>query len=84
MATFTYQVDRVHNVVAPISFNTDVELKGETVTLNPGDAVVYKGLIELAGKNRYTFQHGDRKLFSADRAALDAGLTENYDELVRP
>ncbi|MOA26008.1 hypothetical protein D3C78_1467720 [compost metagenome] len=84
MAKFTYQVDRVHNVVAPVTFNTSVELKGESVTLQPGETVVYKGVIELGGQGRYTFQHGDRKLFSPDRAALDAGLEENYDELVKP
>jgi hypothetical protein len=84
VAKFTYQVDRVHNIVAPIVFNSKVELDGEAVTLNPGDTVVYKGVIELAGKGRYTFQHGDRKLFNADRTVLDAGLEENYDELVKP
>ena len=84
MAKFTYQVDRVHNVVEPLTFNTKVELNGEAVTLNPGETVVYKGVIEIDGKGRYTFVHGDRRVFSPDRSALDKGLEENFDELVKP
>jgi hypothetical protein len=84
VAKFTYQVDRVHRVVAPVTFNTKVTLDGEAVTLSPGDSVVYRGVIEIDGKGRYTFQHGDRKLYSPDRNALDLGLEENFDELVKP
>jgi hypothetical protein len=84
VAKFTYQVDRVHRVVAPVTFNTKVTLDGEAVTLQPGDSVVYRGVIEIDGKGRYTFQHGDRKLYGPDRHALDMGLEENFDELVKP
>ena len=84
MAKFTYMVDRVFNVVEPVTCYPDVELKGESFTLNPGDTVVYRGVIELGGKGRYTFDADGRKAFCADRAAVDKGLTENFDELVRP
>ena len=84
MAKFTYMVDRVYNVVEPVTVYPDVELKGEPFTLNPGDTLVYRGVIELGGKGRYTFDHNGRKAFCPDRTALDKGLEENFDELVRP
>lgn len=85
MAKFTFQVDREHKVVAPVTFYPTVELTGEPVTLNPGDAVIYRGLIELGGVPHYTFLRPEGgKLYSKDRAALEAGLEENFDALVQP
>jgi hypothetical protein len=84
VAKFTYVVDREFKLVEPVTFFPDLELQGQAVTLNPGDSVVYRGVIEIGGKGRYTFDHQGQKLFSPDRAALDRGLDENYDELVKP
>lgn len=84
MAKFTYVVDREFKLVEPVTFYPDVDLKGTPVTLNPGDSVVYRGVIDIDAKGRYTFDHQGKKLFCPDRAALDKGLEENYDELVKP
>ena len=84
MANFTFQVDREHKVVAPVTLYPSVELTGEPLTLNPGDAVIYRGMIELGGVPRYTFflKEGG-KGYSKDRAMLEAGLEENFDALVQ-
>lgn len=84
MANFTFMVDREHKVVAPVTLYPTVELTGEPITLNPGDAVIYRGMIELGGVPRYTFFLKDGgKGYSKDRKALEAGLEENFDELVQ-
>lgn len=84
MAKFTFQVDREHRVVAPVSLYPTVELSGEPLTLQPGDVVIYRGLIELGGVPRYTFFLKDGgKGFSKDRAMLEVGLEENFDALVQ-
>ena len=84
MAKFTYVVDREFKLVEPVTCYPDVDLKGAAVTIPPGESLVYRGLIELDGKGRYAFVHQGKKVFCPDRAALDRGLEENYDELVKP
>lgn len=82
MAHFTFHVDREHTLVAPITFHPDVTLKGEPFTLQPGDAVIYRGLIEIDGHPRWTFFLPDgRKAFTQSREQLEQGLVENYDAL---
>lgn len=84
MAKFTYQVDREHKAVAPVTLYPTVELTGEPRTLAVGEAVIYRGMIELGGVPHYTFFYKDGgKGFSKDQAALEAGLEENFDELVQ-
>ena len=84
MAKFTFQVDREHKVVAPVTLYPSVELSGDPMILNPGTTVIYRGLIELGGVPRYTFFLKDGgKGYSKDRAQLEAGLEENFDELVQ-
>ena len=83
MAKFTFLVDRLHQVVAPIALETTLKAGGETVTLSPGETVVYRGVIELGGVPHYTFDHQARKLFTRDRAQLENALEERYDELLQ-
>ena len=85
MAHFTFQVDREHTLVEPIPFHPDVTLKGEAFTLEAGEAVIYRGLIEIDGKPSWTFLLKDgRKAYSGNREQLEKGLVENYDALAQP
>lgn len=82
MANFSFTVDREHRVVAPVTFYPDVNLQGEAFTLEAGEAVIYRGLIEIDDVPRWTFFLKDgRKAFSKNREQLEKGLEENYDEI---
>ena len=92
MATFSFQVDRVHQVVKPLTVHPDVGLMSEPFTLDAGATVVYRGLVELGGTERHVFEllapagplQAGQKAYTRDRAQLEAGLTEDYGELIRP
>lgn len=85
MAHFTFQVDREHTLTQPTAFHPDVTLTGAPFTLEAGEAVIYRGLIEIDGVPRWTFLLKDgRKAYSKDRQALEQGLVENYDALAQP
>lgn len=83
MAHFSFVVDRAYQVKNPLTLYTDLALAGEAVTLNPGDSLVYRGVIEIEGVPRYTFDHAHRKLYTRQRPEIVDGLEENYDELVQ-
>jgi hypothetical protein len=80
---FTFQIDRFHKATKPITLYGNVDLSGETFTLAEGEKAVYRGVVELAGKQRHVFVVGEKKGYSSDRAALEAGLEECYDELIQ-
>lgn len=80
---FTFQIDRFHKATQPITLNSSVDLNGEAFTLAEGEKAVYRGVVELAGKQRHVFSVGDKKGYSSDRAALENGLEECYDELIQ-
>jgi hypothetical protein len=83
MPKFTFQIDRVHQVLAPIKFFPTVELTGVAFELAAGDRAIYRGLVELGGIARYTFDLPDRKGYTSDRAQLESNLSECFDELVQ-
>lgn len=81
---FTYLVDHVHTLLTPLALHADLALQTPAETLPAGEAIVYRGTVELDGKTRYVFTHQGAKRYTADRAALDAALVEDYDALVQP
>ena len=83
MAKFTFQVDRTHQVTAPITLFPTVELTGEAFEVPEGERVVYRGIVELGGIARFTFDLTGRKGWTSDRARLENALVECYDELVQ-
>ena len=83
MPKFTFQIDRVHQVVAPIKLFPTVELTGAAFELAVGDKAVYRGLVELGGIARFTFDLADRKGYTSDRGQLESNLSECFDELVQ-
>jgi hypothetical protein len=83
MPKFTFQIDRIHQVVAPIKLFPTVELTGTPFELAQGDRVIYRGLVELGGIARYTFDVAERKGFTSDRGQLENNLSECFDELVQ-
>lgn len=88
MATFNFQVDRVHKVTKPLPVHPDVGLMSEPRTLEAGTAVVYRGLVQLGGTDRHVFdvQGGEerQRVYTRDRAALETSLEEDYGALIRP
>lgn len=83
MAKFSFVVDREYQVVNPLQFYGNWDLKGETFGVQPGDKVVYKGVVELAGSVRYHFLVEGKKAYAQDRALLEDALSENYDALIQ-
>jgi hypothetical protein len=84
MPSFTFQVDRVHRVTAPITLHPDPGLMSEPFTVEPGQTVVYRGVVELGGTQRHAFDLGEgRRGYSRDRAQLVPALAEDYDALMQ-
>lgn len=85
MASFNFQVDRVHKATSPLTLHPDVGLMSEPFTVEAGTALVYRGLVEIGGTSRHVFDLGEgRSGYSRDRAQLSAALVEDYNELIRP
>jgi hypothetical protein len=92
MAKFTFQVDRVHKVVQPFTVHSDVGLMTEPFELAAGTQVVYRGLVEIGGTDRYVFQLADdagalgegKKVYTRDRASFENALEEDFGALIRP
>lgn len=90
MATFSFQVDRVFQVLAPLTLHPDVGLMSEPFKLEAGARVVYRGVVELGGSQRHVFDvvsaagaSERQKGYSRDRAQLERGLAEDYDALIK-
>lgn len=84
MSKFNFHVDRVHKVGAPLTLHSDAGMMTEPFTVAAGATVVYRGLVEIGGTNRYVFDLGEgKKGYTRDRAALEATLSEDYDALMQ-
>ncbi|MDB5099939.1 MAG: hypothetical protein JWM80_4360 [Cyanobacteria bacterium RYN_339] len=84
MASFTYQVDRVHKLKQALTFFPSPELAGEAFTVPEGGEVVYRGLVILDNKPRFCFDVDGKKGYTSDEARLVTSLEENFDALVKP
>lgn len=84
MSKFNFTVDRVCNVTKAITFHGDAGLMTEPFTVEPGTTVVYRGTVEIGHTARFCFDVGEgKKGYTRDRAALEAGLAEDYDALMK-
>ncbi len=84
MSKFNFTVDRVHNVIKPLTFHSDAGTMTEPFTVAAGTTVVYRGLVEIGHTARYVFDLGEgKKGYTRDRAMLEAGLAEDYDALLK-
>jgi hypothetical protein len=83
VATFNFTVDREYQVLAPLTLQPNAELQGESYTVQPGETLVYRGVVELDGVPRYGFVAAGRKGYTRDRAGIEKALVENYDALVQ-
>ena len=80
-ARFSFQIDRPNAISQSLALRPDLDLRGEPVTVESGESVVYRGTVELGGEPRYVLEYGGRKLYTRDRAALEKSLAENYDAM---
>jgi hypothetical protein len=83
LTTFNFTVDREYKVLAPLTLHPTAELQGEAFTAQPGESLVYTGMVIIDGVPRYCLKQPGRKGYTRDREAVVRGLSENYDALMQ-
>jgi hypothetical protein len=84
VSQFHFHVDRVYRVTQAVSVHPDPGLMSDPFTLDAGTTVVYRGLVELGGTERFVLDLGNgKKGYSRNRENLESSLSQDLDSLMR-
>jgi hypothetical protein len=81
---FHFHVDRVYVLQEPLTMHPDPGLMSDPAVVDAGSKVIYRGVVELGGTDRFVFEReSGQKGYTRDRKSLEKSLIQDLDALLR-